>query len=333
MKCTNNTKTYFRRLRLFSFFLLGGLLTGCGSVNYRMAYSPDYPVSSYRMAAVSEEAALAAPFAQGLCVVEGDVSADTDADMSLTGAAALFCPDTCETIYAKNIYEKLHPASLTKVMTALVALKYGSPDEVLTASGNVRILEEGAQTCGLREGDQMTLAQALHVLLINSANDAAVMIAEGVGGSVEGFCELMNREARAIGATNSNFVNPHGLTADNHYVTAYDMYLIFDAALDYNMFSEIIHMPSYSTVYKDREGADKELSVKATNLYLQGEKNPPEAVTVIGGKTGTTKAAGSCLILLSKDAAGRSYISVILRADGRDALYASMTDLLDEIQN
>ena len=73
MKCTNNTKTYFRRLRLFSFFLLGGLLTGCGSVNYRMAYSPDYPVSSYRMAAVSEEAALAAPFAQGLCVVEGDV--------------------------------------------------------------------------------------------------------------------------------------------------------------------------------------------------------------------------------------------------------------------
>ena len=111
-------------------------------------------------------------------------------------------------------------------MTAVVALKYGNPDDVITATSNVNITESGAVLCGLKEGDRLTLNQALHALLMKSANDAAVAIAEHIGGSVEQFAEMMNEEARAIGATNSHFVNPHGLTADDHYVTAYDMYLI-----------------------------------------------------------------------------------------------------------
>lgn len=312
--------------------LLGSILTGCGSTSYEMAYSPDYPVSSYRIAVSEEAVDTAAPFAADLCVVDGDVVAD-DLDLSRVSSAALFSLSANETILAKNVYEKLAPASLTKIMTALVALKYGSPDEVLTASANVKITESGAQTVGIKEGDQMTLTQALHLLLINSANDAAVMIAEGVGGSIEGFSELMNQEAKEIGATNSNFVNPHGLTADNHYVTAYDMYLIFNAALEYDLINEIISMPSYTTVYKDKNGNDKEISVNTTNLYLQGEKNAPDAITVIGGKTGTTNAAGHCLIILSRDSAGKPYISVILRADDKDILYQDMTDLLSEIKN
>lgn len=297
-----------------------------------MPYSPDYPVSSYRMDSTEESTDTAVPFASELCVAEGDMTADTEVEITAS-AAALFSLDDYETIYAKNIYETLAPASLTKVMTALVALKYGSPDDILTASENVKITESGAQVCGLKEGDQMTLTQALHILLINSANDAAVLIAEGIGGSVEGFCELMNQEAKALGATNSHFMNPHGLTQDNHYVTAYDMYLIFNAALEYDMINDIIHMQNYSTVYKDKDGNDKEISVKSTNLYLQGEKNAPDAITVIGGKTGTTNAAGHCLILLSRDSSDKSYISVILRAEGRDVLYQQMTDLLDEIEN
>ncbi|TCL58567.1 D-alanyl-D-alanine carboxypeptidase-like protein [Kineothrix alysoides] len=328
MRCINNR---FFSLSI-STVLLGSILTGCGSTSYEMAYSPDYPVSSYRIAVSEEAVDTAAPFAADLCVVDGDVVAD-DLDLSRVSSAALFSLSANETILAKNVYEKLAPASLTKIMTALVALKYGSPDEVLTASANVKITESGAQTVGIKEGDQMTLTQALHLLLINSANDAAVMIAEGVGGSIEGFSELMNQEAKEIGATNSNFVNPHGLTADNHYVTAYDMYLIFNAALEYDLINEIISMPSYTTVYKDKNGNDKEISVNTTNLYLQGEKNAPDAITVIGGKTGTTNAAGHCLIILSRDSAGKPYISVILRADDKDILYQDMTDLLSEIKN
>lgn len=328
MRCIDN--------RIFclsiSTVLLGSILTGCGSTPYEMAYSPDYPVSSYRISVSEEAVDTATPFAADLCVVDGDIVAE-DLDLSQVSSAALFSLSTNETILAKNVYEKLAPASLTKIMTALVALKYGSPDEVLTASANVKITESGAQTVGIKEGDKMTLTQALHLLLINSANDAAVMIAEGVGGSVEGFSELMNQEAKEIGATNSNFVNPHGLTADNHYVTAYDMYLIFNAALEYNLINEIISMPSYTTVYKDKNGNDKEISVNTTNLYLKGEKNAPDAITVIGGKTGTTNAAGHCLIILSRDSTGKPYISVILRADDKDILYQDMTDLLSEIKN
>lgn len=328
MKCTNNKFHIF----CIAAVLTVGSFTGCGNQTYEMAYSPDYPVSSYRMEAVEENTDVAAPFARELCVADGNIMTDTDVDMKAS-SAGLFAIDSSNTVYAKNIYEKLAPASLTKVMTALVALKYGSPDDMLTASANVKITESGAVLCGIKEGDQMTLAQALHLLLINSANDAAVMIAEGVGGSIEGFCNLMNQEAKAIGATNSNFVNPHGLTADNHYVTAYDMYLMFNEALKYDLFGEIIHMPSYSTVYKDKEGKDKEISVNSSNRYLLGDADAPDSVTVIGGKTGTTNAAGHCLILFSKDSSGKSYISVILRSEGRDSLYSEMTDLLSEIKN
>ena len=120
---------------------------------------------------------------------------------------------------------------------------------MITVSSNMGNLESGAVVCGLAEGDQLTLNQALHALLIKSANDAAVAIAEHIGGSVEGFADMMNEEAQAIGATNSHFVNPHGLNAENHYVTAYDMYLIFNEALKYDTVNEIISMTSYDTVY------------------------------------------------------------------------------------
>ncbi len=328
MKCINNNIPCL----VLGALLAGCVLTGCGDGTYEMAYSPDYPVSSYRLDSPAESDDMAEPFAKDLCVVDKDVTAGTDVDMSQASSAALFCLDNNKTIYAKNVHEKLAPASLTKIMTALVALKYGSPEMMLTASANVKITESGAQLCGLKEGDQMTLTQALHVLLINSANDAAVMIAEGIGGSVEGFCELMNKEALALGATNCNFVNPHGLTAENHYVTAYDMYLIFNEAVKYDLINEIIRMPSYTTVYHNREGNEIELSVNNSNLYLQGQ-DIPESITVIGGKTGTTNAAGRCLILLSRDSAGKSYISVILRSESRETLYGGMTDLLEEIKN
>lgn len=331
MKCTNRKNKHLKRG--LAVLMLLTFLPGCGTENYEMAYSPDYPVSSYRIDSTEKNTDTAVPFADDICVVEADMTENTDVDMTQASAAALFDVSGTQTIYAKNVYEKLAPASLTKIMTALVALKYGSPDDMLTASANVKIEESGAQTCGLKEGDQMTLTQALHILLINSANDAAVLIAEGVGGSVEEFSKMMNEEAKKLGATNSNFVNPHGLTADNHYVTAYDMYLIFNEALEYDLINQIIQMPSYTTSYRDKDGKTKELTVNNSNLFLQGEKSAPSSVTVIGGKTGTTNAAGHCLILLSKDAAGKSYISVVLRSEGRDILYEEMVDLLSEIEN
>lgn len=327
MKCTNNN---LKRLSVF-FLTSAFLLTGCGQASYNMPYTADSEVSSFRIVNVEEEQRVASAFASDLCVVSADISA---ADLEITASSAgLFDINNKNTIYAKNVHEKLYPASLTKIMTALVALKHGTSDMMLTATANVKILESGAQVCGIKEGDRMTLDQALHLLLINSANDAAIMIAEEIAGSVEAFADMMNEEALALGATNTHFVNPHGLSDDNHYTTAYDMYLIMNEAVNYGLFNEIIHMDSYSTVYTDKNGASKEISVKSTNYFIQGTAKAPDGITVLGGKTGTTNAAGHCLILLSRDASGNPYISVIMRADSRDELYEQMTDLLGEISN
>ena len=327
MKCTSNKIKQLSAICLTAAFLL----TGCGPSQYDMPYTADSEVSSFRIVNVEEERGVAVPFASDLCVVSEDISAD---DLEITASSAgLFDINNKNTIYAKNVHEKLYPASLTKVMTALVALKHGSSDMTLTATANVKILESGASVCGIKEGDQMTLDQALHLLLINSANDAAIMIAEGIAGSVEAFADMMNEEALALGATNTHFVNPHGLSDDNHYTTAYDMYLIMNEAVNYGLFNEIIHMDSYSTVYTDKNGASKEISVNSTNYFIQGTAQAPDGITVLGGKTGTTNAAGHCLILLSRDSSGNPYISVIMRADSRDELYEQMTDLLGEIIN
>lgn len=327
MKCTSNKMKQLSAICLTAAFLL----TGCGQSQYDMPYTADSEVSSFRIVNVEEERGVAVPFASDLCVVNEDILAD---DLEITASSAgLFDINNKNTIYAKNVHEKLYPASLTKIMTALVALKHGSSDMTLTATANVKILESGAQVCGIKEGDQMTLDQALHLLLINSANDAAIMIAEGIAGSVEAFADMMNEEALALGATNTHFVNPHGLSDDNHYTTAYDMYLIMNEAVNYGLFNEIIHMDSYSTVYTDKNGASKEISVNSTNYFIQGTTQAPDGITVLGGKTGTTNAAGHCLILLSRDSSGNPYISVIMRADSRDELYEQMTDLLGEIIN
>lgn len=315
--------------------LLGGLLlaccTGCGRLSYDMAYHVDYDVSSFNVV-TRQETRTAVPFAANLCVSAGDVPSDT-VDMSLAEAAGLFNVDGRQVLYAKNIHERLHPASLTKVMTALVALRYGQLNQMLTASDAVTITESGAVLCGLKRGDTMSLDQALRILLVYSANDVAMLVAENVGGSVERFVEMMNEEAARLGATNTHFTNPHGLTESEHYTTVYDLYLIFNEAIKYEAFNEIIHMSGYQTVYYDGGGNEKSFDKPTTNQFLKGEQQAPANVTVIGGKTGTTNAAGSCLMLFSRDENGSPYISIVLRAEGTAQLYEGMKDLLEEIHN
>lgn len=325
MKCTN-------RLFLSVALLFAVFLNACGSVNIMVPYTLDSNVSAFSITEHTEDIKIDS-FASSLCVGNANVTKNTSVNMTDATAAALFDINNANIIYAKNIHERLAPASLTKVLTAVVALEQGNLDDIITVTKDVRITESGATLCGLKEGDTLTLNQALHALLINSANDAANAIAIHLGGSLEGFAALMNEKAKELGATNSHFVNPHGLSADNHYTTAYDLYLIFNKAIEYELFREIIHMERYSTVYKDSAGNDKELKFSTTNLFLRNEYKSPDKVTVIGGKTGTTLAASSCLIILSKDASGNPYISVILRSKERPLMYEQMIDLLEEIYN
>ena len=329
MRCTNKKKRLISFCSLFLAVTL--LLGGCGSLTYELPYNSSSNISSFNaFSGINSE--MADAFASDICIITDNIMNDEQVDMSEAAAAILVDMDNAEALYSKNAHDRLYPASLTKVMTALVALKYGSTEQVLKATNTVNITESGAQLCGLKSGDTMTLNQALHILLINSANDVAILIAENVGGSVEHFMELMNQEALLLGATNTNFVNPHGLSDINHYTTAYDLYLIFDEATNNQLFREIIQMNSYETTYYDQAGAGKDISVKTTNLFFRDQQyKAPDNLTIIGGKTGTTNAAGHCLILLTKDVQGSYYISVILSSKKKEFLYPEMIDLLNRI--
>ena len=328
MKCINKAIRILTTLTVF--ITCCTCLAGCGST-FDMSWAQNANQSNYNFL-VNESGAgtVAASYASDLCVADEDIlsgAVDIDSDI----AAGLFDINNAQTLYAQNINEKKYPASMTKIMTALTALKAtdSKTDQVLTADESIYVDEAGAQMCGIAIGDTMTLDQALHLMLINSANDAANLIAAGIGGTKDAFVEMMNKEAMAIGATNTSFVNPNGLHDDNHYTTAYDMYLIFNEAMKYDILQEIINMPSYSTVYHDKDGNEKDVTVNTTNLYLQDSGKAPSGVTVVGGKTGTTTAAGHCLILLARNTGGEPYIAVIMGATDSDMLYDSMNQILE----
>ncbi len=272
----------------------------------------------------------ASSFAQSLCVGESNVPS-ADYAVEKATAAALFDLDHGETLYASNMHDKKFPASLTKVLTALVAIKHGELDQVLTATSVVNITESGAQLIGLKVGDTLTLEQALNILLIYSANDVANLIAENIAGSVDEFMVLMNEEAHRLGATNTNFVNPHGLHDDEHYTTAYDLYLIFQEALKYDEFTQIIGQVSYSTTYIGSDGKTNNVNVNNTNGYFRETYSAPSNVTILGGKTGTTNSAAQCLILSLKDNSGNDYIAVILGGATRDDLYSQMSQMFTSL--
>ena len=306
------------------------VLSGCASLGLDLAYDVDSSNNAYKISSAADMDSVIKPFAQNLCVSDNDLNL-LDVTINEAEAAGLFDATSAETLYAKNIHKRMNPASLTKVMTAYIALKYGHLDDTLTASSNVLITESGAQLLGIKEGDKLTLEQALYALLLYSANDAAVMIAEYLSGSCESFGKVMNDEAKKLGATNSNFVNPHGLTDEEHYTTVYDLYLIFNAAMQYEEFRKIINQTEYKSTYKDREGNPKNIEINTTNGYLKGDYTAPENLTIIGGKTGTTKAAGSCLILLTNSTNGHTYISVVLHSEDHETLYNNMSSLLQDI--
>ena len=267
-------------------------------------------------------------FAENLVILTED-EYNSQEDLISSKAAFLCDATNSQAIYAKNPYEKLYPASLTKLMTALVVLKRGELTDSVTVSYNAsHIPVAGAKLCGFEEGDVMALETLLHCLLIYSGNDAGIAIAEHMSKSEEEFVKLMNSEAKAIGAAHTNFVNSHGLHDDNHYTTAYDMYLIFNELIQYDAFINIISQDSYTAVYKDMDKNEKSLNFNSTNLYLTEEKEAPEGITIIGGKTGVTYKAGNCLIILSEDSNNIQYISIILKAENIDLLYSDMSSIL-----
>lgn len=267
-------------------------------------------------------------FASGLCVSDGKDLGTDQTSSYVAGAAGVFNLNTKEVTYSQNVYEKMYPASTTKILTAYLALKYGDLDAVMTVSENAANQAADSSVCNLKAGDKLTLEQLLYGLMMQSGNDAAIVIAEGLSGDVASFAELMNQEAYALGATDSHFVNPNGLHDKDHYTTAYDLHLLFQAALQNETFADLIRAKEYSVDYLDAAGMPVHQDWKTTNKYLAGTETAPSGISVIGGKTGTTNDAGYCLALLCENAKGEQVIAVVMKADCRNNLYYYMNELL-----
>ena len=307
------------------------LVSGCGNKNVTIPDS--YKLNSDIFGILhteTEESSVNHLMSTGLCVANENTE-NSEVDMSLAEGVGLFDVTNYETIYAKNVHQKLYPASTTKILTAYVTLKHGNLDDIATVTKENVTLESGSSHCGLKEGDKISVKDLLYGLMLKSANDAANVLADYVSGSTEEFAKLMNEEALRLGATNSHFVNAHGLHDEDHYTTVYDLYIIFQNALKNETFREICGSTSYTAGFQNAAGENISVEWENTMQYFTRNKIPPEGVTVLAGKTGTTTKALSCLALLSENETGEEFISIILKSQDRGVLYDEMNDLLEEI--
>ncbi len=237
-----------------------------------------------------------------------------------------------EVLFEKGGYEKVYPASVTKVMTALLtceAIERGelSTSQIITASPTS---QEGLHPNGsnakprIQAGEEMSVEDLLYCLMLPSANEAANILAEAVAGDVATFVELMNRRAAQLGCSGTHFVNPHGLHDDDHYTTPYDIYLILKAAMELPLFRTV----TYTSVHKvpPTNIYSKERELYNTNaLVSQWQYRGYRYEPCIGGKTGTTDEAGACLASAAVD--GDEYLicvvmgaSSVPRGDGTSDL-------------
>lgn len=218
-------------------------------------------------------------------IVAGSFSVSASKDTSAR-AAVIMDVDSGRVLYSKNMDEKLAMASTTKIMTTLVAIESGKLKETVTVSRKASITE--GSSIYLRQGERHTVNDLLYAIMLRSGNDAAVAVAEHVGGSVEGFAALMNKKAAEIGALNTHFDNPHGLDSATHYTTARDLALITAYALRNPVFAEIVSSKKKTIEGPPNESWDRNMVNKNKMLWQFEGGN--------GVKTGFTKKAGRCLV-------------------------------------
>lgn len=231
-------------------------------------------------------------------------------------AAIVMDAGTGSILYAKNIDEHEYPASITKVLTSLVAFKYGKLTDNVTFSNDcISFMQPGDSSVGLKEGNVISLEQALYATLLASANEAAYAVAENVGTNAghdyNWFIEQMNEECKKLGGNNSNFVNANGLHDDNHYTCARDMALIGREVWRYPEFTKICQNQSYTI--PATATTEEHVFAQHHKMLIDVNKNYYEYA--VAGKTGYTSNALSTLITMA-DNGNMKLVCVVLRTHG-----------------
>ena len=217
--------------------------------------------------------------------------------------AIAFDTESREILYEKKAFDNVPMASTTKIITAILAINYGNLDDTVIISKNAASIR--GSKVGYKAGEEIKLKELLFGLMYKSGNDAAIAIAEHIGGSISEFCVMMNDLARTMGLIDSNFESPHGLDSQNHYSSAYDLALLMAKAMENDTFKEIA---GTKTTLKEKYGFTRDYNNINKILWMIPEAN--------GGKTGTTGQAGKCLVSSIKHA-GRNIVIVVLNCSDR----------------
>lgn len=237
-------------------------------------------------------------------------------------SAILIDAESGTVLYEKNSNQKMYPASTTKILTGIIAIENGNFDQKVVVDDESPYEVYGSHIA-LEPGEILTMDELIHSLLIESANDSALVIAKHISGSVEEFAKLMNNKAKEIGAVNSNFVNPNGLPDENHTTTAYDLAMIARYAMKNPTFENIVSSYTYSIEPTNKKTETRYLKSNNKLLYstekinVNGQNVTIKYEGADGIKTGYTDEAGQCLVS-SATRNGQRFIAVVLHASGNN---------------
>lgn len=257
---------------------------------------------------------------------EPAVITDPNAPAIVANSAIVIDAKTGYILYGKNETKRCYPASITKVMTCLVALEHVNMTDTITFSEDaIWGIERDSNHIALDVGEQITAEQCFYGILLQSANEAAWGMAEHVGGSLEGFADMMNQKAAELGCKDTHFVNANGLHDDNHYTTAYDMALITQAAIQNPMFRTIDETIYYQIPPTNLCEEPRDLWHQLKMLY---PTSPYYYEPLEGGKTGFTDQARNTLVTYAEKN-GMELICVMMDCEGAANCYKDTAALYD----
>lgn len=311
-----------KTLRIWSVVLSFSILTAIPSYA-DIPVVPPLPVTSGENNTIQESAAGPGVKQSETASQESEKASSVAQPEIQSEGAVLMDAATGELLFSKNGDTRYYPASITKLMTALLVAENCNLSDTVTFSQKATTkLESGAVTLGLVEGDKLTVEQCLYGLLLKSANEVANGLAEHTSGSIEAFCGLMNTKAAGLGCTGTNFVNPNGLNSANHYTTAHDMALIARAAFQNDTVRKVASTLRYQ-IPATKNAQARTISMGHKMLY---PADPRYYSGIVGGKTGYTSLAGNTLVTCA-ERDGVRLIAVIMKS--KSTHYADTKALLD----
>ena len=268
----------------------------------------------------------------GSIIITKDKGGQDTLNMPDTNSEGVLVVDTATgyTIYEKNIYKSLYPASTTKIMTAMLVLDNAKLDETVTFSHDaVFSIEKGSSAAFVDEGECLSVEQCLYGLMVISANDLANGLAEHVSGSIDKFALLMNEKAKELGCVDTHFTNPHGLYDDNHYTCVYDLGIMsLNAYINYDLYRLLIATELYEVPPTNKQ---EEIRYWANTNKLLNEYEKFYYPECVGGKPGYTSESGASLVSYAK-INGRYIMIVTLGAQNATSVYTDHTNIYDYIK-